>query len=106
MGAVDLLEFQAEDALVDVEHSLERFLEREVNPERFVIDGVFLLLELVVVIAEVPDVDLRLRIVCLGGFQFAQLRHFGVELRLSAGDEIVDVIFGAGAPDLAILISV
>ena len=50
----DLLEFQPEDVLINVEHPVEHFLEREKDAQRFLIDGEFLLVQLVIVIAPVP----------------------------------------------------
>ena len=93
----DLFKLQAEDALINGEHSIEHLLEREVITQRFLIDGVFLFLELVVVVAPIPNVDLRVRVVCVGSFHFLHGGNFRIELRLNARDETVDVGFGARA---------
>src|SRR4030095_5089669 len=81
---------ESENTLINFEHSIEHALEREVNAKRISIDRIFFLLELVLEVTPIPVVDLRVRIFGLRGLQLAQLRYFGVELRLDADDEIVD----------------
>ena len=66
----DLFKFQAENALINVEHAVEHFLERKIRAQRFLIDGVFLFVPLVAVVAPVPNLQLGVRIVRVGGFQF------------------------------------
>ncbi len=91
VGRGDFFKLQAENALINIEHSLERFLKREVNTERFLIDGVLLFVELIGVVTPVPDADPGVGIVRVRGFHFLKRGNFRVELRLNAGDEIVDV---------------
>src|SRR5207249_9678037 len=59
IGDGDLFELQIKNPLVDGKHSIEHFLEREEIPQRLGIDGEFLFLELVLVIAPIPNVDPR-----------------------------------------------
>ena len=84
VGRGDFLELQAEDALVNGEHAIEHFLEREEVAQRFRVDGVFLFLELVLVVAPIPDLDFRVGIIRLRGFHFLHLGNFRRELRLDA----------------------
>ena len=73
----NLGKFQAEDALIDVEHPIERPLEGKINPQRVGIDGVFFFLEFVLEVAPIPDVDLRVGIFALRDLELAQLRDLG-----------------------------
>jgi hypothetical protein len=97
VGRGDLFEFQTEDALVNVEPALEHSLEWEISAEHFRVDVVFLFFELVRVVAPVPDVDRRVRIVCVRGFHFSARGDFCCKFRLDARNEIVDVRFRASA---------
>ena len=65
----DLFKLQAENALINIEHPVEHFLEREIRTQGFLIDGVFLLIPLVTVVAPVPNLDLCVGIIRIGGFQ-------------------------------------
>ena len=65
----DLLKLQTENVLINVEHSVEHVLEREICPQRFLIDSIFLFVALVGVIAPVPHLDFGVRIVRIGGLQ-------------------------------------
>ena len=80
----DFLKLQTKNALVDIEHSFEHFLEREKGAERFGVDVVLLFLELVGVVAPIPDADLRLGIVRILRFHFLERGDFGGELWLNA----------------------
>ena len=80
----DFLELQTENALVNVEHAFQHFLEREKRPERFGIDVIFLFFDLVRVVAPIPDADLRFGIVRVFGLHFLEFRDFGRELWLNA----------------------
>ena len=93
VGRGDPFEFQAENALIDVEHSIEHFLEGEIRAQSFLVDVVFLFVPLVVVVTPVPHHDFGVGIVCIGSLQFLEFRYFAVEFRLDAGNQIVDVLF-------------
>ena len=79
--------------MVNVEHPLQHFLEWEISAQGFGIDGVFLFFELIAVVAPVPHVDFRGRILRVSRFHLLQLQHFAVELGLNSGDQIVDILF-------------
>ena len=108
VGRVNFLKLQTEDALINVEHSFEYFLEREKVAKRFGIDIVFLFLDLVAVVAPIPEADLRVRIVRVFGFHLLHLGDFGDEFRLNAFCQIIDVLFraraGLGHFDLGLVI--
>ena len=65
----DFLKLKTKDALINIEHAVEHLLEREICAQRFLIDGVFLFVPLVSVIAPIPHLDLSVRIVRFGGLQ-------------------------------------
>ena len=69
---------------------------REKIAKRFLVDGVFLFHELVVVITPIPHGDLRARIVRVSRFHLLNVGHFGGELRLNACYQIIDVFLRAG----------
>ncbi len=93
VGCGDLFEFQTENVLVNVEHPVEHFLEREIGAERFLIDSVFLFVSLVAVVPPVPHHDFGVGIVGVGSLHFLHFRDFAIELWLDASDQIVDVLF-------------
>ena len=97
VGRTDFFEFEPEDVLVDVEHPIEHFLEREICAQRLLIHGELLFVELVLVITPVPYADLRVRVTRISGFHVLHLGNFRCELRLDAADEVINVRFGAGA---------
>ena len=66
----DLFEFETKDALINIEHPVEDFLEGEIRTQRFLIDGVFLLVKLVAVVPPVPHHDFGVRIIGVGSLQF------------------------------------
>ncbi len=99
------LEFQAENPLVDGEHPFQAALVGEINFQGVLIDGVFLLLELVGVIAPVPEVDLRVGIAGFLDLQRAKFGDFGVELGLQAGLQPLQKVRRRCAAVLAILTS-
>ena len=118
-------ELQPEIVLVNAEHAFQYFLVREKYPQRFGVDEVAGLLDLVVVITPVPGVnDHRRRygngdpfvsncgqgcsvqlVVCFEGLH---LGHLGGELRLGPGNEIVNELFrrraGPGHLDLGLVV--
>ena len=68
VGGGDLFKFQTKDVLVNAEHPIEHFLEREIRPQSFLIDIVLLFVPLVAVVTPVPHHDLGVGIVRLRGF--------------------------------------
>ena len=85
-----------EDKSVTIKGTVSK-IEWENPHARFFVDRVFLFHELIVVVTPVPNADLRVGVVRVGRFHFLNLGNFGGELRLDAGDEIVDVFLRAGA---------
>ena len=65
----DLLEFQTKDALINIEHAVEHFLEREKYAQRFLINGVLLFVPLVGIIAPVPHLDFGVGVIRFSGLQ-------------------------------------
>ena len=97
VGRSDWFKLQSENVLIDGEHAIEHFLEREKDAQRFFIDGEFLFVELVGVIAPIPDINFRRRIFRVVRFHFLQLGNLGGELRLNSGGQVVDVFLGVRA---------
>ena len=90
----DLLELQAEDALINGEHAIEHFLEREKCAQRFLIDGVFLFVQLVVhnSASPTPRSSRWDRLFQRpSSFVIPPLRF---KLGLNSGDQIADVLRG------------
>ena len=92
VGRLDPLELQAEDGLVDAEHAVQHALVGEIDAQLLGIHGVFLLLQLVAVVAPVPDVDLRVGVAGLLDLELAELGQFGVELGLQARLELLQEV--------------
>ena len=67
-------------------------MEWEIRAQRFFIDGVFLLVELVAVVPPVPHHDLGVGVIGIGSLQLLQFRNFTVEFWLNACDQIVPVL--------------
>ena len=83
-------------------------MEWEIHAQRFGIDRVFLFLELVCVIAPIPDIDFGGRILCFLCFHFSQLGDFRGKLRLDSSRQVVDVFLsvcsGLGHTGLGLII--
>src|SRR5581483_6720568 len=86
-----LIKTQTEGAPEDEEHSIERLLKRKKIPQRFLIKGKFLPVQLICVVTPVPNVDARFGIARFQSLHFLELPQFRFKLWLNARYELADV---------------